>query len=90
MKARSYNVMEKGKQCSEIHKKKNRKEKKIKMGMLDGTNTSKLHTLNNKSIGRYIIHQTKICNTENTNKLTLASCTHNMQYFHGCHPVDSV
>jgi hypothetical protein len=29
----------------------------------------------------------KICNTKNTNKSMLASCTHNMQYCDGCHPV---
>jgi hypothetical protein len=67
------------------NKKKNRKEKKNK-GMLEGIKTSKLYTLNN-STGCYIIHQTQTCNTENTNKHMLASCTHNMQYFDGCHPV---
>src|SRR5215470_15553317 len=55
--------------------------------MLEGTKTSKLYTLNKKSTGCYLIHQTKICNTENTIKHMLASCTHNMQYFDGCHPV---
>jgi hypothetical protein len=69
------------------NKKKNRREKKIKKGMLEGTKTSELYTLNKKSTGCYLIHQTKICNTENTIKHKLASCTHNMQYFDGCHPV---
>jgi hypothetical protein len=41
MKARSYNIMEEGKKM-----KRNRKEKKIKKGIYEGTNTSKLYTLN--------------------------------------------
>jgi hypothetical protein len=69
------------------NKKKNRREKKIKKGMLEGTKTSKLYTLHKKSTGCYLIHQTNICNTENTIKHMLASCTHKMQYFDGCHRV---
>jgi hypothetical protein len=64
---------------------KNRKEKKIKKGMLEGTKTSKLYTMNKKNTGCILTHQTKFCNTENTNKLMLASCIHNMHYSDGCH-----
>jgi hypothetical protein len=66
-------------------KKKNRKEKKIKKGMLEGSKISKLYTMNKKNTGCYLTHQAKFCNTETTNKLMLASCTHNMQYSDGCH-----
>jgi hypothetical protein len=44
-----------------------------------------VYTMNKKNTGCYLTPQTKFCNTENTNKLTLASCTHNMQYSDGCH-----
>jgi hypothetical protein len=77
--------MEKEKQLSEI-KNRDGKEKNFKKGMLEGTKTSKLYTMNKKNTGCYLTHETNFCNTENINKLMLASCTHNMQYSDGCHP----
>jgi hypothetical protein len=65
-------------------KNKKRQQKEIKKGLLEGTKTS-IHW-KKKSTVCFVIHQTKLFDTKNTNKCMLASCTYNMQYFYGGHP----
>jgi hypothetical protein len=85
MKVRSYNIMEKGKWWSEIKRRKIGRRKRLRKEYLK---VQKPQNHIHRTEHRMLSHTPeKICNTKNTNICMLASCSHNMQYRDGCHPV---